>query len=398
MKVIFCEECGGRNLVDPERLDNIDEQPIICQLCENIMSQETIIHHIPAANTVDTLHYHLLFIDDDLFHLQLMKMSLEKVYTVSIASTGKQGLEMAEKQRPDLILLDINMPGIDGHEVCMQLKENQQTRQIPVIFVSAREGDDEEYRSFTLGAVDYISKPINLKILNARIAVQLRHSLLLDRDEKQADNLIKSLQASVMRAETEQERLLQEKNNFVAILNSLQERVTVGDKEKRIVWANQATLDACNMSLSEIIGKHCHEILQDSNAVCKECPFPAIRSSDLSVPVEMSSQQQGSLSLQVHRPLFDDDGELKGIAHIVTEKTTGDPDAETESSQVSEMAVSSYLANNKKALKDNISTVLFGVDAVSSMHRGDKQFSEVSRSVSEAAEQLDRMVHKLLDF
>ncbi|RWX50296.1 Response regulator receiver domain-containing protein, partial [Candidatus Electrothrix marina] len=207
MKVIFCEECGGKNIVADEQLEHIDNKPLGCQICGNVISQETIIPHLRSTEPINTLHYHLLLIDDDFAHLQLMKTTLEKEYTVSIASTGVHGLELAAERKPDLILLDLNMPGMDGYEVCKRLKENPVTRKITVIFVSARDDKDDEYRGFTLGAVDYINKPINLQILNARITAQLRLKQLIDQQKKQSDSLIHSLHQDNIQIEQELERL-----------------------------------------------------------------------------------------------------------------------------------------------------------------------------------------------
>lgn len=206
MKVIFCEECGGKNIVADEQLEHIDNQPLGCQICGNIISQETIIPHLRASEPINTLHYHLLLIDDDFAHLQLMKTTLEREYTVSIASTGVHGLELAAERKPDLILLDLSMPGIDGYEVCKRSKENPITRKITVIFVSARDDKDDEYKGFTLGAVDYINKPINLQILNARITAQLRLKQLIDQQKKQSDSLIHSLHQDNIQIEQELEQ------------------------------------------------------------------------------------------------------------------------------------------------------------------------------------------------
>lgn len=286
------------------------------------MSQETVFSHIRPTNTVDTLRYHLLFIDDEIFQLQLMKKSLGKEYIVSIASTGKQGLELAEERRPDLILLDVSMPGMDGYEVCRRLKENKKTRLIPVIFVTARAEVDDEEQGLKSGAVDYITKPISLQILNARIALQIRIKQLHDRHKQQEENQAKSLQEISLWAESEQERLLQEKNNFSAIINNLKEIITIEDTERKIIWANKTALEVFNMSLSESIGRHCYEILQNRDTICKECPLKIKDSGDLRKPVVINRERQDRPPYkQIHIPLFDDDGEFKGVAHIVTEKT-----------------------------------------------------------------------------
>ncbi len=397
MKVIFCEECGGKNVVDPELLKQVADQPIVCQICGNTMSQETIIPHLRSSDAIDTLQYHLLFVDDDLFHLQLMKKSLEKEYTVSIASTGKYGLEQAEALQPDLILLDVNMPGMDGYEVCKRLKEGQATRHIPVMFVSARIDGEDESQGFALGAVDYINKPINLPILNARIGVQLRLKYLLSQQTKQAEGLIKSLQTCSVQAETQQETLEQQKNNFIAILNSMPERVSIEDTEKQVIWANKAAQDSCARPLSDIIGSHCHDIHQGSDSVCEQCPVQTTSLNDLHGAIEMSPKGDGSASMQVHLPLFDEEGNLKGIAHIVTDRTDGAQDT-GGAAPPAPTELSSFLEDNRHALLAHLSTILFGVDAVSSMCRKDKNLIEVGGSISNAATELDSLIRKLIDF
>lgn len=402
MKVIFCEECGGKNTVEDEQLDNIDSTPLICQICDNIISQETIIPHNCSTSPINTLHYHLLLIDDDFAHLQLMKTTLEKEYTVSIASTGVHGLELAAERQPDLILLDLNMPGIDGYEVCKRLKENPATRKITVIFVSARDDKDDEYRGFTLGAVDYINKPINLQILNARITAQLRLKQLLEQQKKQSDSLIQSLHQNNIQIEQERERLQQDNNNLLAVLDGVRDKVIIEGLDKRIGWANKATLEFCGMTLPEAIGSHCHEILQGDGFDCEGCFFPKRSDGELSaetiIDVQGNLRQPDASVHKLHIPFFDEEGEVKGVAHILQEKNSGHVHDAGQICQAAESAINSFIDKNRKAIRDNLATILFGIDAVSSILREDKDLETVSRPVIKAAEQLDRMVCALLDF
>ncbi|XCN73892.1 MAG: response regulator [Candidatus Electrothrix aestuarii] len=391
MKVIFCEECGGKNIVADEQLEHIDNKPLGCQICGNIISQETIIPHLRSSEPINTLHYHLLLIDDDFAHLQLMKTTLEREYTVSIASTGVHGLELAAERKPDLILLDLSMPGMDGYEVCKRLKENPVTRKIAVIFVSARDDKDDEYRGFTLGAVDYINKPINLQILNARITAQLRLKQLVDQQKKQADSLINSLHQDNIQIERELERLQQEKNNFLALLDFVQDRVVIEDAERQILWANKATRDFCNMRLSELVGSLYHEVFTDPSFHCEEC----LAQTDPSSPDPKQSNSQVQV---IHIPLFDENEEVKGLAHIIWEKNVGRVPAKEQICQAAESAVNSFIDKNRKAIRNNLATILFGIDAVSSLLRENKDLETVSRPVTKAAEELDRMVCTLLDF
>lgn len=379
MRVIFCEECGGRNNVPEELLERIGSEPISCQFCGNVMSKETIIQHKCSVQTINTLHYHLLFIDDDVFHLQLMKKTLEKEYTVSIASTGIHGLDLAAARQPDLILLDLNMPGMDGYEVCRRLKENPLTRRIAVIFVSARDREDDECQGFDLGAVDYISKPINLQILNARIMVQFRIKQLLEQQKLQADTLIQSLHENSMAAENEQERLRRENNTFLAVLEEVREKVFVEDEQGRISWANQQALEFCGLTLAEAVGGKSRKILKEYGAACEEC-LPDANTTN---------------NRFIHLPLFDEDGAAQGTAHISLYEEKGEP---TQLCEAAESAINNFLDRNRQAIRENLATILFGIDAISSILRENKEFETVSRPVTKAAERLDQMICSLLDF
>lgn len=116
----------------------------------------------------------ILIIDDEPFFLQLLTQALSEKFQVSLAKNGRQGLARAQGEgKPDLILLDVMMPDMDGYETCQALKDNIFTREIPVIFLTAKHDIEDELRGFNLGAVDYITKPISIPILLIRVQTQL---------------------------------------------------------------------------------------------------------------------------------------------------------------------------------------------------------------------------------
>ncbi|RWX51544.1 Signal transduction histidine kinase [Candidatus Electrothrix marina] len=116
----------------------------------------------------------LLIIDDIVDNLMLLGEAMSSVYKIKVATGGVQGLELAvQKPKPDLILLDIMMPGIDGYEVCRRLKADTRTRHIPVIFLSALDKESDELQGLDAGAVDFITKPFKLEVVRARINTQL---------------------------------------------------------------------------------------------------------------------------------------------------------------------------------------------------------------------------------
>ncbi len=116
----------------------------------------------------------ILTVDDTPANIRLLTHQLEKQgYRVITAEDGFEGFKSAITYKPDLILLDIMMPGTDGYEVCELLKAEEQTRDIPVMFLTAKTDVEDRVRGFELGAVDYITKPFNLVEISARVQNQL---------------------------------------------------------------------------------------------------------------------------------------------------------------------------------------------------------------------------------
>jgi putative two-component system response regulator len=114
--------------------------------------------------------YTVLVVDDIPENLSLLGTLLKDDYRVKVANSGEKALRIARSETPpDLVLLDIMMPGMDGYEVCRQLKMDEATRHIPVIFLTARTETEDENHGFALGAVDYITKPISPPIVRARV-------------------------------------------------------------------------------------------------------------------------------------------------------------------------------------------------------------------------------------
>jgi len=116
----------------------------------------------------------ILLVDDNTANLQVLRETLDgSGYKLLIAKTGKSALEIVRKAGPDLILLDIMMPEMDGYEVCRKLKADPITRHIPVIFLTAMADAEDEAKGLALGAVDYITKPINPGLVRARVRSHL---------------------------------------------------------------------------------------------------------------------------------------------------------------------------------------------------------------------------------
>ena len=129
----------------------------------------------------------VLIVDDMPSNIQILAQTLMKSYVIQIAASGQAALDLLQdSEKPDLILLDVMMPGIDGYEVCRRIKQNAYAKDIPIIFVTASSSVDEQYRGFRLGAVDYIAKPFDMSLVIARVGVHIRLKQKSDLLEKLA--------------------------------------------------------------------------------------------------------------------------------------------------------------------------------------------------------------------
>lgn len=128
----------------------------------------------------------ILLVDDTPANLSLLNSLLKDRYSIKLANSGMKALELAEAAPPDLVLLDVMMPEMDGYEVCRRLKASKETRHVPVVFLTAKSEIEDEELGFSVGAVDFIHKPISPPILLARVKAHLEikawHDLLQEQN------------------------------------------------------------------------------------------------------------------------------------------------------------------------------------------------------------------------
>lgn len=120
----------------------------------------------------------ILIVDDRLDNLQVLNDTLKAAnYSLAVANNGAIAIEFLKKRKPDLILLDIEMPDMDGYEVCKSIKSDQETTSIPIIFLTVKTEVDSIVKGLEYGAVDYITKPFNTKELLARVSTHIELKL-----------------------------------------------------------------------------------------------------------------------------------------------------------------------------------------------------------------------------
>ena len=191
----------------------------------------------------------ILIIDDDSNNLAIVSALLEEYsYAIYIAEDGESGISRALLARPDLILLDVLMPGMDGFETCRRLKAIADTRDIPVIFMTALAEMDHKVKGFAAGAVDYITKPLQREEVLARVAVHLR---------------IRHLAKELQDANELLERRVAERTLTLARINEeLQKEIAERKLAEEALAVKQKQLEALNADLEQRVTEEVEKNLQ----------------------------------------------------------------------------------------------------------------------------------------
>ncbi|MEA5496232.1 response regulator [Limnoraphis robusta] len=195
----------------------------------------------------------ILIVDDDASHLKLLFKILEKNgYKVRATQSGQQAILSANMSQPDLIILDALMPGLDGYTVCKNLKANPKTCNIPILFISALEGTIDKVKAFASGAVDFISKPLEIEEVLARVEIHLTNQKLKEQLKAQNQRLKQEIE---IRATTEAHlRLLQRavaaSSNGIVISDAQLE-------DHPLIYVNSGFERITGYRVDEIIGENC---------------------------------------------------------------------------------------------------------------------------------------------
>ncbi len=191
----------------------------------------------------------ILIVDDEPINIKLLWEIVQQDYEVSVATNGREALRLARsKNPPDLILLDIMMPEIDGYEVCRRLKADPATQNIPVIFITAKSEDEDETLGLKLGAVDYITKPISPMVVQSRVHTQMEMKLHRDHLEK----LVEVRTEQLIRAKDEEVQLLEMTTEMSFELNLLRLLEKIMDTTKELLSADRCTLFLTDEATDEL--------------------------------------------------------------------------------------------------------------------------------------------------
>jgi signal transduction histidine kinase len=208
----------------------------------------------------------ILIVDDTIYNIQLLSLMLiRQGYKVYQATSGLEALDKVNEQLPDIILLDIRMPDINGYEVCTRLKSNPITKDIPIIFISSIEEPSEKVEAFSVGGVDYISKPFQLIEVLARIETHLRLCSLQKKLQEQNEQL--QLSAEVLSRSLKHEReLSQMKTDFISVVShEFRTPLTTIQSASELLeyyeWTKEEKVEQLHQIQSEV--KHMTALMED---------------------------------------------------------------------------------------------------------------------------------------
>lgn len=204
----------------------------------------------------------VLLVDDEPDILELLRYNLEreglKVFT---ASNGRDGLKMAKSERPDLIVLDIMMPGMDGVEVCNQLRSLPEFKQTLIAFLTARGEDYSQIAGFDAGADDYITKPVKPKVFVSKVKALLKRSGIVQGDVRtiESNGVVLDLERVVVRKDDQELKLPKKEFELLALLMSKPGKVFKRDEIYSHIWGDglfvgDRTIDVHIRKLREKLG------------------------------------------------------------------------------------------------------------------------------------------------
>lgn len=246
----------------------------------------------------------ILIVDDEPENIRILSKLLKDKCSLIVSSNGADALELAfSSEAPDLILLDIMMPEIDGYQVCKKLKQHPNTRDIPVIFITAKSESDDETKGFELGAVDYITKPFNPSIVEARVDAHLElrdHRLRLEGE-------VQARTRDFVLSESRLGSIINTFNGFVYACKR---------GSYQIDFMNQALMER----FGEDTTKPCYELIFGFKQPCRLCGIEKVYQGQ-TVEVEIESFKDGRWYHILQSPVYAGDGTIEGRQAILIDIT-----------------------------------------------------------------------------
>jgi signal transduction histidine kinase/DNA-binding response OmpR family regulator len=374
----------------------------------------------------------ILIVDDSTANLQLLTSILkDEGYVVHPASDGKLALRFLRTTLPDLILLDIKMPGMDGLEVCYQLKDSERTRNIPIIFISVLESERDKVKAFQAGGVDYIAKPFHPEEVLARVKNQLRLRELTDDLETQVSKRTEELTLTNQRMQEEitvRKHAVEELQKREALLNATQRLSKVGGweydiKQNQYYWTDelfaiheipintsidyvQESLNCYDLKDQQLIMSAFKNAYENGEPYDFELPFTTKKGKRLWIRTTALPIQKNNRIVSVVGSVMDITEQKQAQQELaryrdhlkeeVEQRTTELIHAKQNAEQANR-AKSNFLANMSHELRTPLSAIL----GFSSLMKNDPLIAETQKQnldiINRSGEHLLRLINDILD-
>lgn len=270
----------------------------------------------------------ILIADDELVSREKLLKIMAKFGQCVAAENGEDVLRLVRSEEPpDLILLDIVMPGMDGYEVCKRLKTDKRTSHIPVIFISVKSGKDDEAKGLELGAVDYITKPFSPSIVRARVRTHLELTQYRNRLEELVNErtvalkkATQDMQAEVTERKHAEEALSASHRILQSLLDSVPDLLIVMDREFRIKFTNAKAHDLIIQPDKEKQGT-CYGRFKLLDEPCEDCSALPVFETGTIVEREMINPADGRFREVRAFPIFNSEGEVELVCEHVRDIT-----------------------------------------------------------------------------
>jgi CheY-like chemotaxis protein len=243
-------------------------------------------------------------VDDDETVLMLAEDVLAADgFHVETFSEPARALEAVALGLPDIIVLDVLMPSLDGFEFCSRLRANPVGKDVPVLMATSLDDPSSINRAYEAGATDFAAKPLNWAIETHRLRYMLRAA--------ETAQLLKSREQETRQAKEDWERTF----------NSFSDIVTLLSPDLKVIRANSATATALQRPLENIIGAHCHQLFQDADVPCPNCPIVQAIQTGAPASVEKRYRNPAAECLLTCAPVTDNEGRLLHLVHVARDLT-----------------------------------------------------------------------------
>ena len=286
----------------------------------------------------------ILVVDDTEENLRILVEALgNKGYKVRPALNGQIALKAARKETPDLILLDIIMPGMDGYQVCDALKADKVLKDVPVIFISALDEVGDKVKGFSAGGVDYISKPFQMEEVLARVKTQLtlRH-------------LRKELEEKNIRLQQTNESLRKSEEKYRSMMESMDDSVYICSPDYHVEYMNPAMV---KMVGRDAVGELCYKVLHELDEKCPWCVHDKVQQGENHV-IETDRPRDNRTYNVSHFPIHNSDGSISKLT--IFRDITEIKDIEHQLQQAQKMEAIGTLTGGIAHDYNNLMSIIMG--------------------------------------